>query len=960
MGIQELTSTYRMQLNHRFPFGRAAEVAPILAKLGISDVYASPFLAARRGSLHGYDVVDPTHINDEVGGEQEFTRFSDALAGNGMGLIVDVVPNHMCIMDPANRWWFDVLENGPSSPYAPFFDIDWSPLKVDLENKVLLPFLGEQYGKALESQTIRIEYEAGAFVAHVYEFRMPVAPRSWRLILEPVLENLRLKNDDTDPAIMEVESILTALSHLPSRSETDPEKIRERHREKEIIKKRMAALTEQHPAVDRALQHSLASLNGEKGKPSSFDRLEALLNEQAYRLCFWRVAADEINYRRFFDINELAAIRVEEPEVFKTTHELPLRWAENGNVRGFRIDHVDGLYDPKQYLTDLREAVNPPARRVDFYLAVEKILEPEEHLMPDWPAQGTTGYDFLNQLNGLFVDGGSRAVFLRIYREFAGINRSFSDVLATSKKLIMLVSNASEMRVLANYLDRISEQHRWSRDFTLDTLRFAVREVVAYFPVYRTYVRPEEDRVSAQGRQMIDHAIREAKRHNPATDASVFDFIRDVLCLEDPEGLDKGQVALRRQFVMRFQQLTGPIMAKGLEDTAFYRYFPLASLNEVGGRPDHFGVSMEEFHQRNRERAEAWPRAMLATTTHDTKRSEDVRARINVLSEIPEAWERALERWTSMNERHKIAVDGVPSPDPNHEYLLYQTLVGVWPFQAMSEEGAASLSERVKNYMVKAAREAKIHTSWIKPDEAYEKSLVNFVDRLLTPGPDNKFIADMETFLTPVRNAGVLNSLAQVFLKTTSPGIPDFYQGTERWSFTLVDPDNRREVDYGRLRDDLEKLSPVESVLNEKALEELMERHADGRVKLWLTRHVLHLRRARPDLFLKGSYAPLSVSGSKAKHACAFRRDHDKESVVALAARFFMELGATGCRLAPSLWADTAVELDESYDGLRLRNLFTGKIIVPQMVDGRRLLFLREALTPFPVALLEPTKGDGR
>ncbi|MGH9852589.1 MAG: malto-oligosyltrehalose synthase, partial [Blastocatellia bacterium] len=861
------TATYRLQFNRHFTLKQAAEIVDYLRDLGVGDCYCSPLLAARPGSLHGYDVIDPTKLNPELGTREDFNRFASLLAQRGMGLMMDVVPNHMCIAGSGNQWWNDVLENGSGSPFAPFFDIDWRPPKQNLEDKVLLPVLGDQYGRVLENQEIQLTYQRGAFFANYYETRLPIAPRASILILRVVLEAVKTRLEESHPSRLELESIITALEYLPPRTETDPEKVKERRREKEIIKRRLAALVTASGDLQRALKQVIRAFNGVKGDPRSFDRLEELLGEQAYRLCFWRVAADEINYRRFFDINELAAIRVEQTEVFAAVHDLILRLMKEGHVTGLRIDHIDGLYDPEQYLLDLQRgcrkalgitgsaaskrgqsAIRNPQSAIErpCYVVVEKILGRGERLRESWAAMGTTGYDFLNLVNGVFVDARSERAFRKLYQRVTGAQENFADVAYEGKKLILRAAMSGELHVLARRLDRISEQHRYSRDFTLNNLQDALGEVIACFPVYRSYIRPNQTEVGEEDRRSITAAIRNAKRRNPAFSASIFDFIQSLLLLNDPDGLDDEQRRERREFVLRFQQLTGPVTAKGVEDTAFYRFHPLASLCEVGGKPDGFGVSIETLHEQNRARQERWPHTMLATSTHDTKRSEDVRARINVLSEIPARWYRAVRRWQNLNRDLKTMIEEAPAPDANEEYLLYQTLIGVWPFAVEDDESRETFRNRIQEYMIKAVREAKIHSSWLNPDEEYEQALRDFVERLLAPG--SPFTNDFTEFQAPIARAGMLNSLSQTLLKITAPGVPDFYQGTELWDFSLVDPDNRRAVDYERRRQSLAGLRANEGEMAALA-GDLMRNAEDGRIKLFVTSRALNYRLNNRELF---------------------------------------------------------------------------------------------------------------
>ncbi len=604
-----------------------------------------------------------------------------------MGHLLDIVPNHMGIGHPDNQWWMDVLENGPSSPYAPFFDIDWEPLKPELTGKVLLPVLGDQFGRVLEKGELVLRYEENRFRIDYYEQWFPVSPKSSALVLRRVVDRMKASPDAPEEDRVELESIVTALEHLPPRTRTDAASVAERKRENVVSRRRVATLHEHSDGFRDALDTTIAEFNGRDDDPRSFDRLAELLDDQPYRLSFWRVAAEEINYRRFFDINDLAGVRVEHPEVFEATHRLILDLVERGLVTGLRVDHPDGLYDPEDYLRTLQAEC---IRRLDgspIYLLVEKILTGDEELSRDWPVAGTVGYEFLNRVNGLFVARESGPVMTATYTEFLDERQNFAELVYQRKLLILRVSLASELNVLAYLLDRISESNRLYRDFTLGALTQALREIIASFPVYRTYVDAHARRIAEHDREYVEQAMRLARRRNPTTSRSVFDFIRSVLLLEWPEDLNEDAYQSHARFVMKFQQLTGPVMAKGMEDTSFYIYNRLVSLNEVGGEPQHFGVAPEEFHRWMSDRQQHWPLAMNTSSTHDTKRSEDVRARINVLSEIPREWARRVYRWSELNSPHRRAHDSDQYPDRNAEYLLYQTLVGAWPLEGLSPQG---------------------------------------------------------------------------------------------------------------------------------------------------------------------------------------------------------------------------------------------------------------------------------
>jgi (1->4)-alpha-D-glucan 1-alpha-D-glucosylmutase len=865
----------------------------------------------------------------------------------------------MCIAHSSNQWWWDILENGPSSPFARFFDIDWTPPKADLANKVLLPILGDQFGKSLEAGEIAVVYEGGAFQARYYDWTPPLAPRTWTLILQPALERVRACMDDSDAALMELESIITALSHLPPRTESDPERLRERQREKEVIRRRLAALLAESAAVRSALEGAIAELNGIRGNPHSFDRLEEVLEQQAYRLSFWHVAADEINYRRFFDINELAAIRVEEPAVFEAVHDLTLRLIASGIATGLRIDHADGLLDPGLYLRTLQErcaAASGTAGTGDarpFYIVVEKILLGGERLHREWPVHGTTGYEFANLVDGLFVDSSNRYRFESLYTRFAGAQEEFRNVVYECKKLVLRASMSGEQNVLARKLDRISEQHRWSRDFTLNSLGRVLAEVIACFPVYRSYVT-SDGKISEEDRRQIRRAIDAAKRRNPALSESTFDFLAAVLLLEHPEGLDDAARAERLAFTLRFQQLTSPVMAKGFEDTALYRYCPLASLNEVGGDPACFGIAAEEFHARNACRLEESPDGLSATSTHDTKRSEDVRARISVLSEIPEQWERAIWRWHHLTESARSEIDGVPVPDPNEEYLLYQTLIGTWPLKPRSGEYEQYV-ERIQRYMDKAAKEAKLRTSWIRANDQHDLKLAEFIAKVMRPGADNAFVADLGAFAARIAPAGMLNSLCQTLLKIAAPGVPDFYQGTELWDLSLVDPDNRRPVDYARRAAMLAEIKGAATADRPELVRRLWANPDDGAIKMYVISQALGLRRRSPRLFARGPYVALEASGARGRNLIAFARGGPDDHIVVAAGRFFTSFGALPQAAAgEASWRDTCLSAPPGLLCARYVELFTGAEVCADLQRDRRQLYVADLFAHLPLAILAP------
>ncbi len=988
MKLRIPVSTYRLQFNSSFRFSDAREIIQYLHSLGISDIYSSPYFTASSGSLHGYDILDQNSLNPEIGSSDDYEALTSELDRCGMGQILDIVPNHMCIEGQGNAFWMDVLENGPSSPYARFFDIDWHPVKKELENKILIPILGDQFGTVLENGELRLCFEEGFFFVSYHEHKLPIIPKTYSNILSPGIEEIALELGDSDPQIQEIRSIITALRHLPPTTEQNPELIAERDREKVVVKRRLWDLYSNSSAIREFIDRNLTAFNGRVGEPGSFDLMEELLSEQVYRISHWRVATEEINYRRFFDINSLGALRVEDRTVFEATHQLVFSLVETGRISGLRIDHADGLQDPEEYFRRLQAAcfirmfgssleascsadneeevqevvvrekydlvvdVDPTYK--PFFIIGEKILIKAEKLPDNWQVFGTTGYDFAIQVNGLFVDTTQARTFETLYTHFLQHQINFQEVVYEKKKLVMHVSMSSEINTLGHYLNRISEQNRHTRDFTLYSLIKSIVDVIAYFPVYRTYINSFE--VSERDRQYVESAVGRAKRQNPAISTSVFDFIRDVLLLSFPDSMGEEHKPAWLDFVKRFQQITGPVMAKGVEDTAFYIYNRLVSLNEVGGSPERFGISLEAFHGQNMERRKNRPLSMLTSSTHDTKRSEDVRARINVLSEIPDLWRKGLSRWNRQNRKFSMIVDSRPTPSRNEEYLLYQTLVGTWPFCNPEDAEFAVFRSRIKEYMLKAMREAKVHTSWISPNAVHEDAVMNFIDSILTSSRHNNFIYDFEIFQKLTANCGIFNSLSQTLLKITSPGIPDFYQGNELWDFSLVDPDNRRPVDYGIRKKLLDELLQLEAAagLPETARQTVAARN-DGRIKLLLTTKALNFRRENRELFESGRYLPLTVEGTFQENVCAFERSNNDSSILVVVPRFCSRLikEASGLAMGPDVWQDTKILQPFDPPESRYRNIFTGEVLSLDQQNGGLSLALQNILAVFPVALLE-------
>jgi (1->4)-alpha-D-glucan 1-alpha-D-glucosylmutase len=937
-------ATYRLQFNAAFTFRDARAIVGYLEALGISDCYASSYLKAVPGSSHGYDITDPTALNPEIGTDEEYWSWLEALRKAGMGHILDVVPNHMGIARASNSWWLDVLENGPSSRYARFFDIEWRPIKDELADKVLLPILGDYYGTVLEHQQLTLEYREGAFGVRYADDWLPIAPDTYPRVLDDVLSVWTGSDAEMD----ELRSIITAAGNLPPRAVSDQRAVNVRSREKEIVKRRLAALVDRAGGLSEAIAGALRGFNGTPGQPRSFDRLDALLAEQSYRLSDWHVASEEINYRRFFDVNQLAAVRMEDPAVFDEVHKFIFELLARGAPTGLRIDHVDGLFSPGDYLrrlqaraADLRGGAVDTADRA-VYLVVEKILGADEQLPADWPVHGTTGYDFAAVANNLFVNSAHARALDEIYARAAQMPRaSFEDIAYQSRKQIVHATMSGDINSLGHQLNRLSERNRHYRDFTLYSLIAAIKEVIACFPVYRTYITAEDD-PQAHDRRYIALAVRSANRRAAGSSSRVFEFIRRVLLKETQAGSQE-ECEERARFIGKFQQITSPVAAKGIEDTAFYVYNRLVSLNEVGADPTRFGLAPSAVHSWMCERQRQWPAALSATATHDTKRGEDVRARLNVLSEMPDEWKAAITRWRALNRRCRGEVDGVEAPDANDEYLLYQTLVGAWPF---APEDQAAFPDRLRQYMVKATREAKRHTSWNNPNEEYEAAVLRFIDQILDP--NRSFLQQaFVPFQSRVAELGIYNSLAQLLLKITAPGVPDFYQGTELWDLTLVDPDNRRPVDYAHRTQLLSDLKQVPHSL-------LLDRRADGRIKMFVMARALRQRAELGGTFERGSYVPLSIDGSGREHLFAFARRDPNGMAITCVPRLVR--GLLGGRPTPpvgaEVWGDTRVMLP--CQPAAFRDAITGAVIEARGDAAATWLEAASVFEQFPVALLVP------
>ena len=940
-------STYRLQFNRRFTFRDARAIVDYLHDLGISDCYASSYLQAVPDSPHGYDVADPTRLSADLGTDADYWEWIEAMRACGMGHVMDLVPNHMGIAKSANPWWLDVLENGPSSRFAHFFDIEWRPVKDELADKVLIPILGGQYGEVLEAQELRLTYQGGAFVVRYYDESLPIAPDTYAWIFRRTVA--AWLNEHPGPEAEELQSILTASRNLPSRSERDAEAIETRGREKEVVKRRLAALAGQSADVASLVEDSVRLINGVGGQPRSFDELDGLLNAQSYRLAYWRVASEEINYRRFFDVNQLAALRMEDPSVFEEVHRFVFDLVARGAVTGLRIDHVDGLYAPESYLRRLQERCCGAGDGPRFFVVVEKILGTSEQLSPGWPVHGTTGYEFAGVVNNLFVDRRNERALDDIYRRFVRERRewlSFDDLAYRSKKQVMHETMSGDINSLGHQLNRFSERNRYFRDFTLYSLISTIKEVIACFPVYRTYVT-EAEPVGDHDRHYIMRAVADAKRRAPATPGLIFDFIQRLL-LKQIGATEPDESEARGRFIGKFQQITSPVAAKGIEDTTLYVHNRLVSLNEVGSDPTRFGLDPADVHAWMTERKERWPAALSTLSTHDTKRGEDVRARLNVLSEIPGAWKDAVGKWRTLNRRLRGVVQGRLAPSRNEEYLFYQTLAGAWPFESSPEIDAA-FTDRIVAYMLKAIREAKLHTNWLSPDEGYEKAVERFVRGAMDRRRPNPFLEAFEPFQARIAELGIYNSLAQQVIKITAPGVPDFYQGTELWDLSLVDPDNRQPVDYARRREALAGVLAASAA-------DLLESRRDGRVKLFVVHRALATRAAMREVYERGEYVPLETTGARGECVFAFARVAPEGVAITCVPRLVASLtpDAVAPPLGRTVWADTRILLPDALAGRTFRNVFTGDCTRPASAGASPSIAVAALFERFPVAVLAP------
>jgi len=950
-------ATYRVQLHAGLRFADVRALVPYLHALGVSHLYTSPYLKAGAGSTHGYDVVDHNALNPEIGSEADFDALCDALREHGMAQIADVVPNHMGVLQAGNAWWNDVLEHGQASEHADTFDIDWACCAAGAPGRVLLPVLGAQYGEVLERGELALAFDAptGSLALHYFEHRFPIDPRDYARILRAV------PWPEGEPGGAEVQALADAFARLPARQNVNPHARARRRRAYPALKRRLAALHTRVPAFPAWVARCVAVHAGTPGDARSFDALDALLARQPWRLAHWRVAGDEVNYRRFFDVATLAAVRIENDAVFEATHRTLLGWLADGRIAGLRIDHPDGLAFPLRYFERLQQRwleLQPDGEPRALYVVIEKILAEHEHWPPDWPVHGDTGYRWANQANGVFVDARNAAAFDRLYADFAGRAIDFDAELVDAKRAVIGGALAADLQMLTDAIHRVAQSDRRTRDYTRNGLRAALAEFAVGMPVYRSYL--DGGPVHPVDRAHLDWAAATARRLGVA-EATTIDYLHATMIGISGEA-DPARRVATLAFVRRFQQFTAPVMAKAMEDTAFYRYHRLVALNDVGGDPRTFGTSVSAFHNANQARARYLPHTLLGGSTHDSKRSADVRARLDVLSELPEAWADAIGRWRETAERQCRGDAGGATLDRDDLYLLLQTLVGVWPPGGVADAAALdALRRRVRDYLRKALREAKQRTSWTHPDEAYEACAARSVDGLLGQLEPNPFASDLAAFVARIAPFGCCNSFALLALKHTAPGVPDTYQGDESWNFSLVDPDNRRAVDFDALARQLAELQPLVDAAgspSEGTIELLWNTLVDGRLKLFLTWRLLQLRAARPALFEQGRYRPLAAEGAAADHVVACAREQGSSVAVTIVGRLLWTLlggdaGALRGSRWRAAWGDTTLTLPTG--GSVWRDALSGRRIDATIGgDGIARVALADALESLPAAVLLP------
>jgi (1->4)-alpha-D-glucan 1-alpha-D-glucosylmutase len=908
-------ATYRLQFNPEFGFDDAVAMVPYLQALGVSHLYASPLLKARAGSRHGYDVVDYGALNPELGGEPGFERLCAALARADIGLILDFVPNHMAIHHADNAWWLDVLEWGPASGHAAAFDIDWTFLPGP--PRVLLPILGRPYGEALEGGEIELRFDAaqGSFSAWYHEHRLPIASLCYGEILRTVVAAAAMDASPIGRTLLEM--AVRILAHEPAQAST--------------LKAELAAI----PGGSDVIRVGLRAYAAKAEKPAAMLALHELLQLQHYRLAHWRLAASEINYRRFFDITSLAGVKVEERATFTAVHALVRRLIAQGQLHGLRIDHVDGLWDPHQYFHRLERLIDEarPGQSRSFYIVVEKVLAESEPLPRFAGVAGSTGYEWLNLISRLLLKHDGLASLEETWRVASGEQRAFEEILIAAKRDIMTEALASELAALLRLLAGIAAAHYSTRDYTGARLASALMAFILHFPVYRTYLTPTGP--TPEDRAIIGAALAKARAGWVGADSGIFDFLRDALTLDlvsrTGAGFDAAPV---RRFAFKVQQFTGPMMAKSLEDTAFYRYHRLLALNEVGGDPAAGAISVAQFHARMQARAAAPTQSLTATATHDTKRGEDARARLLALTELADEWATRIQEWQALNAGLLTLAGGTRIPSRAHEYMLYQTLLGAWPLSGID----ASFVERMTSYAVKAAREGKEQTSWLAPSETYEDGLRRFITGLLDARSSQAFLEGFDAFARRIALLGALNSLIQLTLKITMPGVPDFFQGSELWDLSLVDPDNRRPVDF-EMRESV--LASSQATFDFRALTCAWP---DGRIKLALTHRLLALRAQFAPVLAHGGYEPLRIAGRDSDEIIAFERGSGQNMIIAICGRHFTRVTDRGRRWpAPRAWS-AKVSLPGRCE---VTNLMTA---CPRITISE--LAVEDIFDPLPIAIL--------
>jgi (1->4)-alpha-D-glucan 1-alpha-D-glucosylmutase len=940
------SATYRVQLNQEFRVADAVKILDYLHELGISDLYVSPVLVSRKGSGHGYDVTDPTRINPDLGSEEDFTAFQTELQNRGMGLLLDTVPNHMAA-SAENPWWMDVLENGAQSAFAAFFDIEWHPHSRPLDGRILLPVLGRPFGEALDAGEIKLTFQDSRFFFQYFDSLFPVAPRSYYAILNHRFERLKEVLPEDAPAFHEYSGIIASVRELSGADRRSAETAADRRLRFESSRDRLRSLTTGSKEMATFVQENVSDINGREGDPGSFGFLQRLLAEQNYKLAFWQNLNESINYRRFFTITDLVGVRVEDPVVFEATHGYILRLLSKHHA-GLRVDHIDGLRDPLAYLNKLQERLSSDETRKETpsYVLVEKILARQESLPEDWPVSGTTGYDYLNEANGIFVEPEGARRLEEIYSTFIGRRQNFADVVYQKKKLVMNTLLGVEMRTLGRHLAELAAQDRYARELNREQLIDALIEVTACLSIYRTYIRSMD--LPAHAIKYIEDAITQARRRASNISSACFDFVREVLLILNPPHVLVDQREARLAFVMRWQQFTGPIVAKGLEDTALYVYHPLLSLNEVGGDPcPTDAASLDEFCAFLENRQKHWPGSLNASSTHDTKRSEDIRARLNVLSEMPSEWKDHLELWANQNGPHKEQVKGESVPDRNEEYFIYQTLLGVWP---LDREACSTLLKRVQDHIIKATREAMVHTRWTRPNQPHEDALVQFIAKILSP--DNReFLDDFRHFQKTIAYFGMVNGLSQALLKIASPGVPDFYQGSELWDLRLVDPDNRGPIDFNKRAAALDSIAHADSV---QAVQTLVENWHDGCIKLYLIWKATRFRRDHTDLFREGEFIPLQAAGPYSRNVSALIRRKENSWALAAVPRWLSQIPAK--EKGHFDWEDTRLVLPPESPP-EWNNILGSTKLESKNEGGEPHMLLKDLFQKFPVAFFHAERN---